>query len=279
MAGDHVAAPAVGPASLTVGIIGLGAIGGAVADAIAGGRAGQATLAAILLRDTAKAGNRAGPERLVTSDAAAFLSAPTDLIVEAAGHEALRAYGEAVLGAGKDLMLVSVGALADDALWERLLAAARERRRRIHIVSGAIGGLDAIGAAAIGGLDEVEHTIRKPPHSVLPAAEADAVQRAGTPRELFAGSAREAAPRYPENVNVALALSLAGIGMDRTRVRLVADPAVTRNTHDIVACGHFGELRVTVQNIPTENPKTGRLTALSVIKAIRDLTAAVTVGS
>lgn len=267
------------PASRAVGLIGLGAIGGAVADAIADGRAGQTTLAAILLRDTAKVGHRGAPDRLVTSDVDRFLAAATDLVVEAAGHDALRAHGEAVLRAGKDLMLVSVGALADDALWERLVAAARGRQRRIHIVSGAIGGLDAIGAAAIGGLDFVEHTIRKPPASVLPAGEADAVQRGGIARELFAGSAREAAPRYPENVNVALALSLAGIGMDRTRVRLVADPTVTRNTHDIVARGHFGELRITVQNVPTENPKTGRLTALSVIKAIRDLTADVVVGS
>lgn len=266
-------------AARAVGLIGLGAIGGAVADAIADGRAGQATLEAILVRDPAKVGPRGASGSLVTSDADEFLAAATDLIVEAAGHDALRQHGEAVLRAGKDLMLVSVGALADDALWERLVTAAREQQRRIHVVSGAIGGLDAIGAAAIGGLDFVEHTIRKPPASVLSGDEADAVQRGGIARELFAGSARDAAPRYPENVNVALALSLAGIGMDRTRVRLVADPSVTRNTHDIVARGDFGEIRITVLNVPTENPKTGRLTALSVIKAIRDLTADVVVGS
>ena len=96
---------------------------------------------------------------------------------------------------------------------------------------------------------------------------------------LFVGPAREAAPRFPENVNVAAAVSLAGVGPDRTSVRVVADPGVSRNTHEVVARGYFGEIRILLQNIPTEaNPKTGRIVALGVIKALRNLTAPVVVG-
>ena len=264
-----------------VGIIGFGAIGRELADAIAAERAGRARLVAVLVRSPGKV----EPERAArlgcrfTSDPAAFLAEPMDLVVEAAGHEAVRRYGADTLRAGKDLMLVAVGALADRDLFDQLAGLAAEHGRRLYISTGAIAGLDAISAAATGDLAEVTHFIRKAPRSILAADEAEAVQRSGTPRELFVGTAREAAPRFPENVNVAAAVSLAGIGLDRTQVRVVADPAVSRNTHEVVARGDFGELRVLLQNVPTEaNPKTGKLTAMSLIKAIRNLTAAVVVG-
>jgi aspartate dehydrogenase len=149
----------------------------------------------------------------------------------------------------------------------------------VYVVSGAIAGLDAISSAAVGELSEVTHSIRKPPRAFLLPEEAAEVERSGQPRELFVGTAREAAPRFPENVNVAAAVSLAGIGLDRTLVRVVADPTVSRNTHDVVAKGYFGEVRILIQGIPSDvNPKTGRLTALSVVKAIRQLTDPVIVG-
>jgi aspartate dehydrogenase len=122
------------------------------------------------------------------------------------------------------------------------------------------------------------HSVRKPPRGLLPIEGAAEVERLGQPRELYRGPAREAALRFPENVNVAAAISLAGLGLDRTTVRIVADPTVVRNTHEIEARGNFGELRVVLQNIPSENPKTGRLTAMSMIKALRNLTAPVVVG-
>lgn len=269
------------PAALAIGLIGFGAIGRQVAEAIVDGRAGRARLASVLVRSPDKV-EPGLAERLgcaFTADAANFLDQRLDLVVEAAGHDALRSYAEAVLRADKDFMPVAVGAFADGDLWERVSRLAHERNRRVYIPSAGIGGLDAIGAAALGELSEVTHFVRKPPAGLLPPDEAEAVQRSGQPRELFAGPAREAAPRFPENVNVAAAVSLAGIGLDRTFVRVVADPSVTRNTHEVVAKGYFGEVRILMQNIPSDaNPKTGRIVALGIIKAIRNLTAPVVVG-
>ena len=267
---------------IRIGLIGFGAIAREVAEAIHDGRAGHARLVSVLVRSPEKVepelAGRLGCR--FTADAADFIDSQMDLVVEAAGHDALRAYAEPILRAGKDLMVIAVGAFADRDLWERVNRLAHERGRRVYVVSGAIAGLDAIGAAALGELTEVTHFIRKAPRSILPPGEADEVQRSGQAKELFAGTAREAAPLFPENVNVAAAVSLAGAGLDRTQVRVVADPALTRNMHEVVAKGYFGELRVLLQNIPTEaNPKTGRLTAMSMIKAIRDLTAPVVVGS
>lgn len=266
---------------IKIGLIGFGAIGREVAEAIAAGRAGRARLVSVLVRSPEKIEPQVA-KRLgcrFTADAAEFLDGPLDLVVEAAGHEALRAYAEPVLRAGKDLMLAAVGAFADSGFWERVCRLAHDHNRRVYVVSGAVAGLDGISSAALGELSEVTHFIRKPPASLLPPDEAEAVQRSGQSRELFSGTAREAAPLFPENVNVAAAVSLAGSGLDHTLVRVVADPSVTRNTHEIVAKGYFGELRVLIQNIPSEaNPRTGRLTAMSVIKSIRNLTAPVVVG-
>lgn len=266
---------------IRIGVIGFGAIGREVAEAIVAGRAGRARLVSVLVRSPEKIAPDLA-ERLgcrFTVDAAEFLDSELDLVLEAAGHDALRAYAEPVLRAGKDLMLVAVGAFADSSLWERVCRLAHDHNRRVYVVSGAIAGLDGISSASLGELSEVTHFIRKPPGALLPPDEAEEVQRSGQPRELFSGTAREAAPLFPENVNVAAAVSLAGAGLDRTLVRVVADPSVTRNTHEVVAKGYFGELRVLIQNIPTEgSPRTGRLTAMSVIKSLRNLTAPVVVG-
>jgi aspartate dehydrogenase len=265
---------------IKVGIIGFGAIGSEVAEAIVNGQAGHAKLVSVLVRSPEKI-DPGATERLgctFTTDAANFLDHDMDIVVEVAGHEALRSYAEYVLRANKDLMLVSVGAFADAELWERVVKLAHDQGRRVYIPSAGIGGLDAIGSAALRELTEVTHSIRKPPRGLLPAEEAEAVERSGQPRELFAGPAREAAPRFPENVNVAAAVSLAGIGLDKTFVRVVADPSVTRNTHEVIAKGYFGEVRILMQNTPSPNPKTGRIVSLGIIKALRNLTSPVVVG-
>lgn len=265
---------------IKVGLIGFGAIGRELAEAIVDGRAGRAALGSVLVRSPEKV-EPATAARLgcrFTTDAADFLDGQLDLVVEAAGHDAVRAYAETVLRENKDLMVASVGAFADAELWERVQRLAHDRGRRVYVPSCGIGGLDAIGAAALAGLDEVTHFIRKPPGGLLPPDEAAAVLASGQPRELFAGPARAAAPRFPENVNVAAAVSLAGVGLDRTFVRVVADPSVSRNTHEVVARGTFGEVRILMQNVPGPNPKTGRIVPLGLIKAIRNLTAPVVVG-
>jgi aspartate dehydrogenase len=202
-------------------------------------------------------------------------------VVELAGQDAVRQHGEAVLAAGKDLLLISIGALGDDELYERLSRAAEEHGSRLLLPSGAIGGLDAVSSAALGGLDEVTITTRKPPAALQTDTERDAWLSSNQtdPVLLYEGAAREAVRLFPANVNVAAALSLAGVGFDRTFIRIYADPSVSRNTHEVHARGWFGELRFTMMNIPTENPKTGRITALSVISTLRKLNAPLRVGS
>jgi aspartate dehydrogenase len=214
---------------------------------------------------------------LVTTDREQFLAEPLDLVVELAGQEAVQQHAEAVLQAGKDLLIISVGALGDDALYDRLLRAAEASGARLLLPSGAIGGLDAVSSAAVGGLDEVTITTRKPPAALQTDTERDAwlASAQDAPVLLYEGAAREAVRLFPANVNVSAALSLAGVGFDRTQIRIYADPTVTRNTHEVHARGWFGELRFTIMNVPTENPKTGRITALSVLKAIRNLQAPV----
>jgi len=265
---------------LRVGLIGFGAIGHRLAEAIVAGEAGHCKLGAVLVRrpERIDAETVARLGCMVTGDAADFLATSLDLVVEVAGHDALKAYAEDVLRQGKDLLLISVGALADPHFEARLHRAAHDYGQRVYLATGAIAGLDAIAAGAVGGLTSVTHSVRKPPAGLLPPEEVAQAQASNQPRVLYEGPAREAALRFPENVNVAAAISLAGLGLDKTTVRVVADPTVARNTHEIEACGEFGELRIVLQNIPTENPKTGRLTAMSMIKALRNLTAEVVVG-
>ncbi len=205
-----------------------------------------------------------------------LLALRPDVVVEAAGHEGLRCFGVGVLRVGIDLVLLSVGALADAELEAALRAAALVGSSRAIVDSGAIGGLDALSSAAVGGLDSVTHTTRKPARALLPSAEAEQLKE---PRELFRGSAREGVKLYPQNVNVAAAVSLAGIGLDRTELRVIADPSLERNTHEVVATGTFGELRFEIRGIPSdENPKTGRIVAMSVVRTLRRLRAPLVIG-
>jgi aspartate dehydrogenase len=182
-----------------------------------------------------------------------------------------------VLRAGIDLLVVSIGAMANKDVEEAILESAKQGGSRVYVASGAIGALDAIASAAVcGGLHRVTHTTRKPARALLEPAEAADLTE---PRELFRGSAREGALRFPESINVAAAVSLAGIGLDRTEVCVIADPSVDRNSHEVVAEGDFGNLRFEIHNIPTEaNPKTGRLVAMSIVQALRKRHAPMVVG-
>jgi aspartate dehydrogenase len=254
-----------------VSMIGFGAIGKGVGELFDKRKIAGVRLDHILIRDLSRVSGswRHDPPGQFTTDVSRFLNGRASLVVEAAGHEALAELGERVLRLGKDLLVVSVGALSDDSLHDRLLAAARAGGSRLLISSGAIGALDAISAARVGGLDEVIHTTRKNPRMLLEPEEAEKAIAAGESAVLYDGPAREGVRRFPENVNVAAAVSLAGLGFDRTTLRVISDPSVARNMHDVVARGYFGELRLEMRNIPSDaNPKTGRIVALGVAKAL-----------
>lgn len=259
---------------MRVGLIGFGAIGRAVAALVAAEAAGSVAIVGVLVRDPARSRPQLAAPAVGT--AMALLALAPEVVVEAGGHAALATHGPAILRAGRDLIAVSVGALADPATHDALIAAAQEGGARLIVASGAIGGLDALSAAALGGLARVTHTTRKPPRSLLPADEAAALTEA---RELFRGSARAGALRYPESINVAAAVSLAGIGLDRTEVRVIADPGVSRNHHEVVAEGTFGRFCFTIENVPSDdNPRTGRLVAPSIVRALRRRRAPLVVG-
>ena len=268
--------------AIRIGLIGFGTIGRAVAQAVQEGTAGDTSIGAILVRNPQRYSSDAAlyPWKF-TEDPEEFFSREMDLVAEAAGHEAVRRYAVRCLESGRDLLTISAGAFADEALLSSVREAALTAGRRVLIPSGAIGGLDAIAAAALGGLVEVTITTRKPPlawKGTVAEQQID-LESVVEPVCLYSGSAREAARLYPQNVNVQAALALAGIGMDRTQSGVYADPGARHNTHEITARGYFGEVRIVIGNIPSEtSPKTGRLAALSMIRTIRNLTAPLVVG-
>ncbi|MGH9175894.1 MAG: aspartate dehydrogenase, partial [Vicinamibacterales bacterium] len=246
-----------------VGLIGYGAIGRPVVELASRYPDEIAIVAACTKTGAPRDGDAVIPVVGTLDDL--FAQRP-EVVVEIAGHEALQEHGPRVLRAGIDLVAVSVGVLAIPEVERELLAAAIEGGSQLRVASGAIGALDALAAAAIGGIERVTHTTRKPARTLL-GSEADGMT---TEREVFSGPAREAALRYPESVNVTAAVSLAGIGFDRTLVRVIADPAVDRNIHLVEAEGDFGLLRFEIRNVPSEsNPKTGRIVAMSIVSTLR----------
>jgi aspartate dehydrogenase len=211
-----------------------------------------------------------------TTDVTTLPTYSLDLVVEAAAQAAARAHAVPLLEAGLDVMIMSVGALADEDFYARLREAARRAGRRVYIPSGALGGLDAIKAAAIAGLDAVELITTKPPVALQGAAYFDEHpvdwDALAGPTTVYEGPASEAVGYFPQNVNVAAVLSLAGIGPHATRVRVVADPAATTNQHQVRARGAFGNLEVTLNNLPSpDNPKTSWLAALAAVAMLRRL--------
>jgi aspartate dehydrogenase len=201
-------------------------------------------------------------------------------LVEAAGGQVVAELGRKAFAAGKDLMVISVGALLEH---PEVMAEARRTGCHLYVPSGAIAGLDGIKSACVGQIAHVTHTTRKPPLGLegAPYLVERGISLVGLQeeREVFSGSAREACRGFPANVNVTGAVSLAGIGPDRTRVRILAVPGLARNCHDIDVEGEFGKLHVHIENIPSENPKTGKLTALSIIRAVQDVVDPVRIGN
>lgn len=262
-------------------LLGWGAIGTAVARLLADSGS-DARIVAVAARDVAKARARGGlPEgaRLV-SDPSELPPVDADLIVEAAGRDSVGPWARAALGAGVDFVVSSTSALADAEMLADLRALARSTGAQLIVHPGALGGIDALAAARYMGLTDVEHQIVKPPRAWA-GTEAETLCNLDAldgPTAFFSGTAAEAAARFPQNANVALTTALAGIGPDRTRITLVADPAAALNRHEIAASGAFGTLEVRIANTPLpENPKSSAMTALNLVRLIENRAAGLVV--
>lgn len=194
-----------------------------------------------------------------------------DLVVECAGHAAIEQHVIPALERGIPCLVASVGALSVPGMAQRLEEAAQRGGTQVQLLSGAIGGIDALAAARLGGLDSVVYTGRKPPQAWKgTVAERDCdLDALKAPCCIFDGTAEQAALLYPKNANVTATLSLAGLGLQRTRVQLYADPTVTENVHHVEARGAFGSLEITLRGKPlAANPKTSALTVYSVVRAL-----------
>ena len=252
---------------MKIGLIGKGAIANYVSAALE--KRGH-SVGAILLR----------PERVMENPAlyvGAVQDLPNDLdlMIDCAGHSALIAYGADILLRGLDLITVSVGALADQQLYDHLKSAALQSNAKMHIASGAIGALDCLQSARVGRLDSVTYVGRKPPNGWRgsPAEQVlDLDALTGGAKMHFQGTARAAARAYPKNANVAAAVALAGIGFDDTQVQLIADADVTENIHEIEAAGEFGSFRFQIsgQSLP-DNPRSSALAAMSVLSKVEQI--------
>ena len=196
-------------------------------------------------------------------------------VLEAASHDAVRAHLVPTLSMGVSMIVLSAGALADDRLREEAEVAAATSGATLYVPSGGIGGLDALKAACAAGVEEVRIRVAKPPAAwrKIPYVEALGVdlERLPAAATLFEGSARDGVPHFPQNVNIAAVLSLAGIGFDRTRLEVVADPGLRYNTHTIRVSGKAGQFTVQMENVPSpDNPKTAWLACYSALAALKE---------
>lgn len=195
-----------------------------------------------------------------------------DVVFEAASQQAVRQYGEHILKSGKDLIMMSIGSLFDDKVKKKLENLARQNHCKIYIPSGAVCGIDGILSGSIDTIDEVTLVTTKPPSALGKKYEKRVI--------VFKGNARDAVKKFPMNINVAASLSLAGVGFDKTKVEIVADPVATRISHKILAHGKFGRLRAEVENMPNpNNPKSSYMASLSAIATLKKIINPIQIGA
>ena len=266
----------------TIGIAGCGTIGRKVASELDAGTVPGAVLGGITSRNLDRAERFAAAldcrPPVVQLDQ---LVEMVDLVVEAAPASAVESIAVATLSAGKDLMALSGGVLLER---DDLFDLADRNGATIYVPSGAIAGLDGIAGASVGRIDSLTMTTRKPPGGLkgAPGIEVSGIDldAVSEPTVVYEGPALDACRLFPANVNVSAALSMAGIGPRKTRIRIYADPTVDKNTHDIVVEGEFGRLSILIENTPSEaNPRTGKLSALSALATLRRITSHIQVGT
>jgi aspartate dehydrogenase len=273
---------------LKVALIGCGSIGTTLAKAIDAGKAGKAELG--WLYDLKPEKSEALTKKLRSKPKVAkevtqiYADKATGLVIEAASQKAVTQYALDVLKSGKDLMVLSVGAFGDEKLLSEVRKASERSGRKVYVPSGAVLGIDGVKAAMLGEIEEAVLTTRKPPAALAYSAylRERGINLTGLkePHVVFEGAAREAVKAFPASVNVAATLSLAGIGVDKTKVKIIADPSLDRNVHEIMVRGKAGEFITEARNAPSpENPKTSYLAALSAIRALRNLTETIRIGT
>jgi aspartate dehydrogenase len=265
---------------MRIGIAGLGTIGRVLARRLADGVPGL-TLACAAARDEERARGWLDEEGIeVPIVALEDFPEHADLAVECAPAAMIERICRPMLEAGKQVMVLSCGALLPR---PELLELAKAHGGRIVVPTGGLLGLDAVAAAAEGTIHSVRMTTRKPPNGLAGAPHmlnnAISVEGLNEAKLVFSGTARDAAAGFPANVNVVAALALAGIGPDRTMIDIWADPAVTRNCHVIEVDADSARFTLSIENIPSENPKTGRIVALSILATLRKLAAPLRVGT
>jgi len=271
---------------MRVGVLGGGVIARLFLDHARRGELGEAKIVAIAGRSDASRGKTLAREFGVpyVIGADALIAARPEVVIEAASHEAVREHAEKLLSSGIAVVVLSAGALCDDALRARLERAAAKHRALLYVPSGGIGGLDALKAACAAGVDEVSIAVTKPPAAwkgiaYVEKLKVDLDSLTG-PVTLFEGTAREGVPHFPANVNIAAALSLAGVGFERTRLKVVADPALKFNTHFITIRGRTGTIDLRFESVPSpDNPKTAMLACYSALAAFRQFSSPVRYGT
>jgi len=271
---------------MRVGLLGGGVIARLFLEHAKRGEMDNAEVVAIAGRSEASRG-----KALAREFAAPFvvgvkqlIAARPEVVIEAASHDAVRECAEDLLSSGIAVIVLSGGALCDDDLRARLERASAKHRALLYLPSGGIGGLDALKAACAAGVDEVSIAVTKPPAAWkgIPYVERLKIdlERLAGPVTLFEGTAREGVPHFPANVNIAAVLSLAGIGFDRTRLKVVADPALRFNTHFITIKGRTGTMELRFESVPSpDNPKTAMLACYSALAAFRQFNSPVRYGT
>jgi len=258
-----------------IGLLGCGSIGTQIALAIDSGKI-NAVLTHVY--DESKDASNTLVKKLnkkpeIVANPHLLSSNPVDIVVEAASQDAVKDVGLSVLQNKKDLMIMSVGALLDESIYEILSDACKDFKKTIYLPSGAIAGLDGIKSVK-NELDSISITTTKHPRSLKGArffetSDID-IESISSRTIIFEGPAKEAVSLFPANINVAALLSLSGIGSEKTKVTIVADPNTDKNTHHIEAEGKFGKMTFTIENFPDpNNPKTSRLAILSAMETLR----------
>tara|TARA_A100001037_G_scaffold55227_1_gene47493 strand:+ start:2530 stop:3330 length:801 start_codon:yes stop_codon:yes gene_type:complete len=266
---------------MNVALIGYGGIAKTVIEHLTE-LAPDARVSAVLVRPEYLEGTRSeiGEAISVVTDVAGLVAHKPDVIAECASQSAVFEFGEAVLAGGCDLMISSVGALADADLADRLRAAAEANGVQVFAPAGAVGGMDALSAAKTAGLTRVLYRSRKPPVAWRgsPAEDICDLDDIVEPVTFYTGTAREAARDYAKNANVAATVALAGLGFEKTKVELCADPSISANVHDVTVEGVAGNFQFEISAKPfPKNPRTSILAAFSVVRALANRASALVV--